>query len=57
MRSVSRRVLALWIVALLVAALAGAWFHHLLAPPDPEERIRNEAGRIQQRVRELTHPP
>ncbi len=57
MRSVSRRVLALWIVALLVAALAGAWLHRLLAPPDPEERIRNEAGRIQQRVRDLTRPP
>ncbi len=57
MRAVSRRVLALWIVVLLVAALAGAWLHHLLAPPDAEERIRNEAERIQQRVRALTHPP
>ncbi len=55
MRSPSRRVLALWIVSLVLAGLAGAWFHHLLTPPDTEERIRSEAERIQRRIRELTH--
>ncbi len=54
MRRVSRRVLALWIVSIALAALAGAWFHHLLTPPTTEERIRQEAERIQERVRELT---
>ena len=51
----SRRVLLLWILSLVLAGLAGAWFHHLLSPPDTEERIRREAERIQQRVRALTH--
>ncbi len=53
-RSVSKRVLVLWIVSLALAALAGAWFHHLLTPPSTDERIRREADRIQERVRELT---
>ena len=55
MRPGSKRVLLFWIVSLVLAGLAGAWFHHLLTPPDTEERVRNEAERIQHRVRELTH--
>ncbi len=51
----SRRVLVFWIVSLALAALAGAWFHHLLAPPTTEERVRKEAERIKERVRDLTH--
>ncbi len=50
----SRRVLVLWIVALALAALAGAWFHHLLTPPTTEERIREETEKIKDRVREWT---
>ncbi len=55
MRSVSRRVLVFWIVSLVVAALAGAWFHHVLTPPDTDERVRQEAERIKERVRGMTH--
>ncbi len=55
MRSVSRRVIAFWIVSLLVAALAGAWFHHLLTPPTTEERAHEEANKIQEKIRGLTH--
>ncbi len=55
MRSVSRRVLVFWIVSLALAALAGAWFHHLLSPDTTEERVRKEAERIKERVRDLTH--
>ncbi len=55
MRPVSRRVLVFWIVALALAALAGAWFHHLLTPDTTEERVRQEAERIKERIRELTH--
>ena len=55
MRSVSRRVLVFWIVTLVVAALVGAWFNHLLTPPDTEERVRTEAERIKERVRSMTH--
>ncbi len=54
MRRVSRRVLVFWIVAIAIAALAGAWFHHALTPQTTEERIRREADRIQERVRGLT---
>ncbi len=50
----SRRVLVFWIVSIALAALAGAWFYHLLTPPTTEERIREEAERIKGRVRELT---
>ena len=55
MRSVSRRVLVFWIVSLALAALAGAWFHRLFSGSTPEERARDEAARIQQRVRQMTH--
>ncbi len=50
----SRRVLVFWIVSMALAALAGAWFHHLLTPPTTEERIRQEAEKIKERVHELT---
>jgi hypothetical protein len=53
-RRVSRRVLVFWIVALLLAALAGAWMSHLLAPKTTEERVREEAERIRDRIRDLT---
>ncbi len=55
MRTVSRRVLVFWIVALVVAGIAGAWFHHLLTPKSTEERMRDEAERIKERIRDLTH--
>ncbi len=55
MRRVSRRVLLFWIVSLLVAALAGAWFHHVLTPASTDERVRQEAERIKERIRDLTH--
>lgn len=55
MRPVSRRVLVFWVVSLLLAALAGAWFHRLFRDPTPEERAREEAERIKERVRRLTH--
>ena len=55
MRPVSKRVLVFWILALVLAALAGAWFHHYLAPPTTEERVRQEAERIKERIRDLTH--
>ncbi len=55
MRPVSKRVLLFWILALVIAGLAGAWFHHLLTPPSTEERVREEAERIKERVRGLTH--
>ncbi len=54
MRRLSRRVLVLWIVAIALAALAGAWFHHYLTPQSTEERARQEAERLQERVREMT---
>jgi hypothetical protein len=54
-RRASRRVLALWIVSIALAALAGAWFHRLFSEPTPEERAREEAERIKERVRQLTH--
>ncbi len=44
-----------WIVALVLAGLAGAWFHHMLTPPDTEERVRQEAERIKERIRNATH--
>ncbi len=55
MRPVSRRVLVFWIVSLALAALAGAWFHHVLTPEPTEERVRKEAERIKERIRDLTH--
>lgn len=55
MRASSRRVLVFWIVAIVLALLAGAWFHRVLRAPTPEERAREEAERIRERVRELTH--
>jgi hypothetical protein len=55
MRAVSRRVLVFWIVSLALAALAGAWFHHVLSPETAEERVRKEAERIKERVRDFTH--
>ncbi len=55
MRSPSRRVLALWIVSLVLAGLAGAWFHHLLTPKSAEERMREEAERIKERIHDVTH--
>ncbi len=48
-RSVSKRVLVLWIVSLALAALAGVWFHRLLSPDSPEERARQEAERLRRR--------
>jgi hypothetical protein len=54
-RPVSRRVLVFWIVSLALAALAGAWFHHLLTPETTEERARQEAEKIRDRIRDLTH--
>jgi hypothetical protein len=54
-RRASRRVLVLWIVSLLLAALAGAWFHRLLSPDTPEEKLQRETERIKDRIRELTH--
>ncbi|HET8538733.1 MAG TPA: hypothetical protein VFL83_02555 [Anaeromyxobacter sp.] len=55
MRQVSKRVLVLWIVSLALAALAGAWFHRILSPSTPEERAREQAERIKDRVRDATH--
>ncbi len=55
MRPASRRVLVFWIVSLAIAAAAGAWFHHLLSEPTTEERVREEAERIRQRVHSATH--
>jgi hypothetical protein len=52
---VSRRVLVFWIVSVAVAALAGAWVHGLLSRPTTEERARQEAERIKERVRQMTH--
>lgn len=54
MRRVSRRVLVFWIVSMVLAGLAGAWLHHTLTPQTTEERIRREAERLQERVREMT---
>ena len=55
MRAVSKRVLAFWLVAVVLAALAGAWFRGMLSEPSTEERAREEAERIKERVRKLTH--
>jgi uncharacterized protein YneF (UPF0154 family) len=55
MRQVSRRVLVFWIVSILVALLAGAWVHGLLSNRTTEERAREEAERIKERVRQMTH--
>jgi hypothetical protein len=54
-RPVSRRVLVFWIVSLALAVLAGAWFHHLLTPETTEERVRQEAEKIKERIHDLTH--
>jgi flagellar basal body-associated protein FliL len=54
-RPVARRVLVLWIVAIVLAAIAGAWYHRLFSEATPAERAREEAERIRDRVRELTH--
>lgn len=55
MRAVSKRVLAFWIVVVVLAALAGAWFHGWISEPSPQERAREEAERIKERVRDFTH--
>lgn len=44
-----------WIVSLLVAAFAGAWFHHLLSPPSAEERAHEQVEKIKEKIRGLTH--
>jgi hypothetical protein len=54
-RRASRRVLVFWIVSLLVAGLAGAWLRHALSSPSTEERTRQEAERIKERIHDLTH--
>ena len=45
-----RRVLVFWIISLVLAVLAGAWFS-ALEPTETEDRIRDAAVRIQQRIR------
>lgn len=55
MRRESRRVLVLWIVVIALSALAAAWLQHFWTHPTPERRAREEAERIREKVRELTH--
>ena len=55
MRPAARRVLALWIAVIVLAALAGAWLYRLRSERTPAERAREQAERIRDRVRDLTH--
>jgi hypothetical protein len=55
MRLASRRVLVLSLVALALAAIVSAWLWRVVAPPQPEDRAREEAVRIQERARNATH--
>ncbi len=44
-----------WLVAIVLAAFAGAWLRGAFSPPTAEDRAREEAERIKEKVRELTH--
>jgi len=54
-RRESRRVLVLWIVVIALSALAAGWLHRFWSNPSTEQRVRGEAERIREKVRELTH--
>jgi hypothetical protein len=54
-RRESRRVLVLWVLTLVLSLLAAGWLRHVWRRPTPEERAREEAERIKEKVRELTH--
>ena len=45
----------LWIVVIALSALAASWLQHFWTRPTTEQRAREEAERIREKVRELTH--
>lgn len=53
-RRESRRVLVLAVVVAIACALGYAWLRHSLRPPTPEERARQKAEELKEKVRELT---
>jgi len=54
-RSDSRRLLVFTLVAAIVFALAAAWLKRFWERPSHEERAREKAGEVRDRVRDLTH--
>ena len=55
MRRESRRVLVLAVVVAIACAIWAAWLFRLGSRPAPEERARERAEELKERVRELTH--
>ncbi len=54
-RRESRRVLVFAIIVVLASILAGAWFQRFGRRATPEQRAREKAEELKERVRELTH--
>lgn len=54
-RKESRRVLVFAIIVVIASVLAAAWFQRFGRRPSPEERAREKAEELKERVRELTH--
>lgn len=54
-RKESRRVAVFWLVVLLASLLAAAWLYRFGRRPSPEERARQKAEELKERVRGLTH--
>jgi hypothetical protein len=50
-----RRVLVLAIAVAVACALAVAWLRRAGTAPAPEEKAREKATELQEKVRELTH--
>lgn len=53
-RRESRRVLVLAVLVVVACALGWAWLRHALQTPTPEERAREKASELQEKIRELT---
>jgi Tfp pilus assembly protein PilO len=54
-RRESRRVIVLAILVVIALALGVAWLRHLVDQPTPEERAREKAEELKEKVRRLTH--
>ena len=51
----ARRVLVLAIAVAIACALGYAWLRRSLMTPTPEERARQTAEELKEKIRELTH--
>lgn len=51
----NRRLLVFVLVVTLLFALAAAAYHRLGVRPSPEQRAREQAEQVREKVRDLTH--